>query len=196
MPGVAKEFLESIVAEKGDKCKEMEAEKEKKGCGEEMSIAEGAVYGKSGAIGGERNACKIQLPWPAYKERHPSSLVHWTKKEEAYMSSIVTKRAHKNGLDTKAERSRKQLKERKNREKKIRGVKKFQSFYRYHAKNNEHNKMTKLVAALCFKSVTEGDMKAATFFCIMFQGHYWRKYECRAIIMFRVPVPNIKATTF
>ncbi|GKG39002.1 hypothetical protein Tco_0460714, partial [Tanacetum coccineum] len=28
------------VAEKGDKCEEMEAEKEKKGCGEEMSIAE------------------------------------------------------------------------------------------------------------------------------------------------------------
>ncbi|GJU08787.1 hypothetical protein Tco_1125217 [Tanacetum coccineum] len=40
------------------------------------------------------------------------------------MSSMVTKRAHQNGLDTKAERSRKQLKERKNRAKKIRGVKK------------------------------------------------------------------------
>ncbi|GKC73717.1 hypothetical protein Tco_1119600 [Tanacetum coccineum] len=29
-----------VVAEKGDKCEEMEADKEKKGCGEEMSIAE------------------------------------------------------------------------------------------------------------------------------------------------------------
>nr|GEZ44826.1 hypothetical protein [Tanacetum cinerariifolium] len=72
----------------------------------------------------------------------------------------------------------------------------FQSFYRYRAKNDEQNKMTRLVAALCFKAVTGENMKATTFFCIMFQGRYWRKYECRAIIMFRVPVPNIKATTF
>ncbi|GKA78691.1 hypothetical protein Tco_0785228 [Tanacetum coccineum] len=34
-------------------------------------------------------------------------------------------------------------------------------------------------------AVTGGNMKATTFFCIMFQGRYWRKYECRAIIMFR-----------
>ncbi|GJU44866.1 hypothetical protein Tco_1202132, partial [Tanacetum coccineum] len=67
------------VAKKGDKCEEMEAAKEKNGCGEEMAIAEvdawfqmvfandGALYGESGAMYGERNACKAAIQTHARK---------------------------------------------------------------------------------------------------------------------------------
>ncbi|GJS26013.1 heat shock cognate 70 kDa protein 2-like protein, partial [Tanacetum coccineum] len=70
---------DEIVAKKGDKCEEMEAAKEKKGCGEEMAIAEvdvwfqmvfandGALYGESGAMYGERNACKAAIQTHARK---------------------------------------------------------------------------------------------------------------------------------
>ncbi|GKB48252.1 integrase, catalytic region, zinc finger, CCHC-type containing protein, partial [Tanacetum coccineum] len=55
-----------VVAEKGDKCEEMEADKEKEGCGEEMSIAEvDALWRAKRVQGSDTDTCLKNISKPS-----------------------------------------------------------------------------------------------------------------------------------